>query len=116
MRVLVASDDYDAAIDLEADLEADGMEVVGIETTARSALSVAKKEHPQAAVMNSMLRSGPAAALARRLLDLGIGVVIATGNSDEFRSLADRPKLACVRRPLDAVDAKSALRRVTGGS
>jgi len=113
MRVLVASDDYDAAVDLEADLQADGVEVVGVETTARSALSAAKRERPEVAVVNSMLRSGPAIVLAERLLELGIGVVIATGNSDEFQSLAAQPKLACVERPVTAGRARSAARRVT---
>ena len=111
-RVLIASDNYDAALDLEAELNGAGLDVVAVETTARSTLDAANREHPTVALVNSMLRSGSGEPVAGKLLSMGVDVLLTTGNGAQFRGLRKLGNFMCLRRPFDVHRAVLALRRL----
>jgi DNA-binding NarL/FixJ family response regulator len=84
-RILIVEDDYLVASELEAALEDAGFAVIGVARSAHEAVSLAKSERPQVAVVDVRLvgdHDGIDAALAM-FKDLGIRSIFATAHSDE---------------------------------
>jgi CheY-like chemotaxis protein len=79
VRVLVADDQWHAAIALKSLLEAEGMAVTGPAATPADALPLAIDPKPDLAVIDLNLRGEMAYALIDQLHDQGIRIVVASG-------------------------------------
>lgn len=81
-RVLVTEDNILIALDLEAQLEAMGCQVVGIAVTADAAIEIARNEKPKLAIVDLKLANGSRGQDAARVLrvELGIPSIILSGS------------------------------------
>ncbi len=79
IRVLIAEDQMIVAIELEDMLQEAGCEVIGPATTLESAMDLANRTTPDAAVLDVNLDGTRSYALAEMLQARGIPVILATG-------------------------------------
>jgi DNA-binding NarL/FixJ family response regulator len=92
-RVLIVEDQYFVAVDCELQLRSVGIECVGLATTAREALEIAEREHPDFALMDIRLASVADGVEAAIVLyeRMGIRCIFASAHADAAtRRLAER--------------------------
>lgn len=109
-RVLVLDDDYFAALEVKQIAEDLGATVLGPVGRLDQAVSLARAEPLDGAILDVRLDGNTSYSLARELLDAGVAVVFLTGYEaesieEEFR---DIPRIA---KPYDATRDQRVLMR-----
>jgi DNA-binding NarL/FixJ family response regulator len=92
-RILVVEDQYLVAIDCEASLRRAGFECVGLATTAKEAVDMAEREHPDFILMDIRLASRTDGVDAAIVIyeRLGVRCLFCSGHADaKVRELAER--------------------------
>jgi two-component system, response regulator PdtaR len=114
-RVLVAEDQYFVAIDSEANLRSAGFECVGLATTAKDAVDLAEREHPDLVLMDIRLASRTDGVDAAIVIyeRLGIRSIFCSGHADaKVRELAQRAQpLGWLDKPYTGPDLIEAVRQ-----
>ena len=106
--VLVVEDNMIIALEAEEVLTALGAETVDLAGTAREALRLIEAAPPDRAILDVNLGSETSVAVARRLSELGIPYVFATGYGESFRIPPDLGAVPVVRKPYDAEALRAA--------
>jgi DNA-binding NtrC family response regulator len=108
---LLAEDQALIAMDLEADLEEVGIEVVGPFASCAEVLSWVEHDTPEMALLDFELRDGPCTELARTLLGRGVPVVIYSGIPRGPDILPDLRDVIWIEKPVDRADLLQVLIR-----
>ena len=114
--VLVAEDDAFIGLDLCDALEAAGYRVVGPIATAEAILAEVEREKPGFAVLDVMLKDGPAGRLAQELRRHGIPFLIHSGRSRREPLAAEFRGAPWLDKPAWPRDVVSALGELSGPS
>lgn len=111
-RVLLVEDEALLAMEIVADLEENGIEVLGPAATVSAALAIVDKTPAlDVAVLDVNLGSETSEAIARRLLDSGVPFVVVTGYSSEQLPSTLASGLL-IPKPIDHAKLLSALKRL----
>jgi DNA-binding LytR/AlgR family response regulator len=97
LRVLIAEDEFFAALELAERIEGFGGEVIGSVAAAVDGMAVLDRERPDMAFLDVQLRDGFVTPLAAALQGLGIPFVLVTGylgEELEDPALCQAPRLA----------------------
>lgn len=99
MKILIVEDEAISALSMEAVLQEHGHEVVAIADDECSAIRAAAEREPDLAFVDMRLSCGDCGlSVARRLCEMGVTVVFATGNcpGHDLGDLA----LGCLHKPI----------------
>jgi CheY-like chemotaxis protein len=116
LRILVVEDEFFIALDIQAQVEALGHDVIGIAVSAEQALALAERAKPDVALMDIRLngsRDGIEAAIEIRDR-YGVESIFVTANTDPDtlqRAKAMRP-LAVLHKPLTRARLQEQLARL----
>jgi DNA-binding NarL/FixJ family response regulator len=94
-RILVVEDQYFVAVDCELNLRNAGYEVVGLATTAKEAVDLAEREHPDLILMDIRLASSTDGVDAAIVIyeRLGVRSIFCSGHADaKVREAAQRAR------------------------
>jgi DNA-binding NarL/FixJ family response regulator len=94
-RILIVEDQYFVAIDCELTLRNAGYDVVGLATTAKEAVDLAERDHPDLVLMDIRLASSTDGVDAAIVIyeRFGIRAIFCSGHADErVRETAQRAR------------------------
>jgi len=114
-RILVVEDELLIAMAIEETIQASGGEIVGPVATLERALTLAREETFDAAILDVTIRGGKVYPVAEVLLARGIPFVIASGYEDWVLPEALRDK-ARLMKPFTTAALEEQLRLLCGGA
>ncbi|WP_336489899.1 HWE histidine kinase domain-containing protein [Methylobacterium nigriterrae] len=100
--VLVVEDNMIIALEAEEVLTALGADAVDMAASVREALRLIETSPPDRAVLDVNLGSETSVAVARRLAELGIPYVFATGYGESFKIPPDLGVVPVIKKPYEA--------------
>lgn len=108
-RILIVEDESLIAMELADIVETSGGRVAGPVRSNRDALRLTAEEAPDAALLDMNLADGDATPVTRRLMELGIPVVVCTAGLVPLGLRLAFPDLPVLRKPVDAQRLTTAL-------
>ncbi|MFI4963960.1 MAG: response regulator [Caulobacterales bacterium] len=107
-RVLVVEDEYLIAMIIEEVLSELGCHVVGPEGALQPAMTLARDEPLDAAILDVTIRGGQVFPVAKILLERGVPFVLASGYGDWAlpEALQNQPRLT---KPFDSAELQRAM-------
>lgn len=117
--VLIVEDWFLVAEEVRDMLESVGARVLGPASSVASAMNELRRERPDAAVLDVSLDEGDVFPFARTLLEERVPFIFMTGHAGEDVFPPEFRALPCLKKPVNAEELGSALRRVlseTGGA
>jgi CheY-like chemotaxis protein len=113
-RILVVEDQYFVAVDCELNLRNAGYEVVALATTAKEAVDLAEREHPDLILMDIRLASSTDGVDAAIVIyeRLGVRSIFCSGHADvKVREAAQRARpLGWLDKPYSSLALIEAVR------
>ena len=97
--VLIVEDDPFIAIDLQDAMEDAGYEVVGPVATVKHGLMAIKDQTPDIAILDYNLGSETSADIARRLDEIGVPYIFASGQIERVIIDGARSSAALIQKP-----------------
>lgn len=113
LRVLIVEDEFFIALDLQAILEADGHQVLGVATSAQEAVQVTQNLMPDVVLMDVRLARGSDGVDAAREIRarFDIGSIFVTANADAGTKLraASADPIGFLEKPVTPLSLRQAL-------
>lgn len=99
LRILVAEDEFITGFDLCDTFEEAGYEVEGPHAGISSAMLACQKERPDLALLDIDLADGPSLALAQKLMDDDVPVILHSAPEDTHALSVRFPRATTLSKP-----------------